>query len=87
MSCLTTLDGMRKIYNPKVVIMMNQIHREKEHLILTWVPGYAGIQGIEKADQHAKAALQRKTKKNYKTVAKDEKNWIREKQKGMRQVE
>jgi ribonuclease HI len=60
---------MRKIYNPKVVRMMNQIHREKEHLILMWVPGHAGIQGNKKADQHAKAALQRETNKNYKTVA------------------
>jgi hypothetical protein len=40
LSCLTALDGMRKIYNPKVVRMMNQIHREKEHLILMWVPGH-----------------------------------------------
>jgi hypothetical protein len=47
---------MRKIYNPKVVRMMNQIHREKEHLILMWVPG--------QADQHAKVALQGKTNKN-----------------------
>jgi ribonuclease HI len=78
---------MKQIYNPKVVRMMNQIHREKEHLILMWVPGHVGIQGNEKADLHAKAALQRKTKKNYKTIAKDGKNWIREKQKGMRQVE
>jgi hypothetical protein len=38
--------------------MMNQIHREKEHL----------IQGNEKSDQHAKAALQGETNKNYKTV-------------------
>jgi hypothetical protein len=44
LSCLTVLDGMRKIYNPKVVRMMNQIHREKEHLIIIWVPGHAGIQ-------------------------------------------
>jgi hypothetical protein len=26
LSCLTALDGLRKIYNPKVVRMMNQIH-------------------------------------------------------------
>jgi ribonuclease HI len=58
---------MKKIYNPKVVRMMNQIHREKEHLILMWVLGHAGIQENEKADQHAKAALQRQTNKNYKT--------------------
>jgi hypothetical protein len=38
LSCLTALDRMRKIYNPKVVRMMNQIPREKEHLILMWVP-------------------------------------------------
>jgi hypothetical protein len=38
----------------------------------------------EEADQHAKAALQRKT---YKTIAEDWKNWIREKQEGIRQAE
>jgi hypothetical protein len=44
LSYLIALDGMRKIYNPKVVGMMNQIYREKEHLILLWVPpGHAGI--------------------------------------------
>jgi hypothetical protein len=70
LSCLTALDRMRKIYNPKVVRMMNQIHREKEHLILMWVPRHAGIQENEKANQHAKA----ETNKNYKTVAEDGKN-------------
>jgi ribonuclease HI len=55
--------------------MMNQIHREKKHLILMWAPGHAGIQRYEKADQHAKAALQGETNKNYKTVAEDWKNW------------
>jgi hypothetical protein len=35
-----------------------------------WVSGHAGIQGNEKADQHAKATLQGETNKNYKTVAK-----------------
>jgi ribonuclease HI len=49
---------MRKIYNPKMVRMM-------------WVPGHAGIQENEKADQHANAALQGETNKNCKTVAKD----------------
>jgi ribonuclease HI len=72
LSCLTALDGMKKIYNPKVVRMMNQIHREKEHLILMLVPAHAGIQGNEKANQHANAALQGKNYKNYKTVAE---NW------------
>jgi hypothetical protein len=47
-----------QIYNPKVVRMMNQIQREKEHLILMWVPGHVGIQRNEKAAQHDKAALQ-----------------------------
>jgi hypothetical protein len=51
---------MSKIYRPKVVRLMNQIHRKKEHLILMWVPGHAVIQGNEKADQHAEAALQGK---------------------------
>jgi ribonuclease HI len=51
--------------------MMNQIHREKEHLILMWVPEHTGIQGNEKTDQHAKVALQGETNKNYKTVAED----------------
>jgi hypothetical protein len=41
----------------------------------------------EKADQHAKAALQGETNKNYKTVAEDWKNWMREKQEGKRQAE
>jgi ribonuclease HI len=74
LSYLTALDGMKNIYNPKVVKMMNQIHREKELLILMWVSGHAGIQGNEKADQHAKAALEGETNKNYKTVADDWKN-------------
>jgi ribonuclease HI len=65
---------MRKIYNPKMVRIMNQIHREKEHLILMWVLRHAGIQGNEKTDQHVKAALQGETNKNYKTVAEDWKN-------------
>jgi ribonuclease HI len=71
LSCLTALDGMRKIYNPKVVRMMNQIHREKEHMIFIWVSGYAGIQGNEKADQHAKAAPQGETNKNYRRNRKE----------------
>jgi ribonuclease HI len=70
LSCLTALDGTKKIYNPKVVRMMNH-HREVEHLILKCVPGHARIQENEKADQHAKAALQAETNKNYKTVAED----------------
>jgi ribonuclease HI len=65
---------MRKIYNPKVVKMINQIYREKMHLIFMWVPGHGRIQGNEKADQHAKAALHGETNKNYKTVAEDWKN-------------
>jgi hypothetical protein len=44
-----------------------------------WVPG--------QGDQHAKAALQGETKKNYKTVAEDWKNWIRKKQEGISQAE
>jgi hypothetical protein len=52
-----------------------------------WVPGHAGIQGNEKAKQHAKATLQGETNKNYKTVAEDWKNWIRKKQEGIRQAE
>jgi hypothetical protein len=67
--------------------MRNQIHQEQEQLILMWVPGYAGIQGNEKVDQHAKVALQGETNKNYKTIAEDWKNWIREKQEGIRQAE
>jgi hypothetical protein len=59
---------------------MKPIHRVKEHLILMWVSGHAGIQGNEKADQHAKAALWGETNKNYKTVAEDWENWIRKKQ-------
>jgi hypothetical protein len=52
-----------------------------------WVVGHAGIQGNEKADQHAKAALQGETNKKYKTVAGYWKNWIRKKQEGIRQAE
>jgi hypothetical protein len=52
-----------------------------------WVPRHAGIQGNEKADQHAKVALYGETNKNYKTVAEDWKNWIRKKQEGIRQAE
>jgi hypothetical protein len=44
-----------------------------------WVPG--------QADQHAKVALQEETNKNYKTVAENWKNWIKEKQEGIRQAE
>jgi hypothetical protein len=43
LSCLTSLGGMSKIYRPKVVRLMNQIHRKKEHLILMWVPGHARV--------------------------------------------
>jgi ribonuclease HI len=54
---------MRKTYNPKVVRIMNQIHREKEHLIIMWVPEHAGIQGNEKAGQgHCKEKPTRTTK-------------------------
>jgi hypothetical protein len=49
LSWITTLDEMRKIYNPKVVRM---IHREKEHINLKWVLG----QGNKKADQHKTVA-------------------------------
>jgi ribonuclease HI len=35
--CLTALNEMKKADNPKVMKMMNQIHRENEHLILMWV--------------------------------------------------
>jgi ribonuclease HI len=66
---------------------MNQIHQEKEHLIFMWVPGHARIWGNEKANQHAKAALQEEANNNYKTVADDWKNWIKEKQEGIRQAE
>jgi hypothetical protein len=52
-----------------------------------WVRGHAGIQGNEKADQRAKAALQEETNQNYKTVAEDWNNWIREKQEEIRQAE
>jgi hypothetical protein len=45
------------------------------------------IQGNEKADEHAKVKLQEETNKNYKTVAVGWKNWIREKQEGIRQAE
>jgi ribonuclease HI len=69
---------MRKIYNPKMVRMMNQIHRVKKHLILMWVPGEAVIQGNEKADHYVKAALQGRT--NWK-------NMIRQKQERIRQPE
>jgi hypothetical protein len=78
---------MTKIYNPKEVRRMNQTHREKEHLILMWVQGHAGIQANEKAHQHAKMALQKRTNKNYKTVAENWKNWIREKHEGIRRAE
>jgi hypothetical protein len=67
--------------------MMNQIQREKEHLILMWVPGHVGIQRNEKAAQHDKAALQGESNKNYKSVAEDWKTWIREKQEEIRQAE
>jgi trans-2-enoyl-CoA reductase len=56
--------------------MMNQIHRENEHLILMWVQGRAGIQCNEKADQHVKAALKEEIDQTHKTVPDDWKNWI-----------
>jgi hypothetical protein len=52
-----------------------------------WVLRHAEIQGNKKADQHAKTALQGETNKNYKTIAEDWKNWMREKQEGIRQAE
>jgi ribonuclease HI len=58
---------MKKIYNPMVVRMMNQTHRKKEHLILIWVPGHAGIQGNEKADQHARGN-QRELQNHYRRL-------------------
>jgi ribonuclease HI len=76
LSCLTALNEMKKIDNSKVMRMMNQIHRENEHLILMWVPGHAGIQGNEKADQHAKAALIGEIDRIHKTVPDDWKYWI-----------
>jgi ribonuclease HI len=54
LSCLTALNEMKKMDNPKVMKMMNQIHRENEHLILMWVPGHAGIQRNEKAQKRQK---------------------------------
>jgi hypothetical protein len=48
---------------------------------------WMGHTGIQKADQHAKAALRGEINKNYKTGAEDWKNWIREKQEGIRQAE
>jgi 3-methyladenine DNA glycosylase AlkC len=60
MICLTALNGMRNIYNPIIVNTMNQIYREKEHLLLMW------------ADQHPKTALQGETNKNYNTVASED---------------
>jgi ribonuclease HI len=87
LSCLTALNGMKKIDNPKVMKMMNQIHRENAHLILMWVPGHAGILGNEKADQHAKAALKGEIDRTHKTVPDDWKNWINKKQHERRQAE
>jgi hypothetical protein len=43
LSCHTALNEMTKIDNPKVMKMMNQIHRVNEHLIMMWVPAHAGI--------------------------------------------
>jgi hypothetical protein len=63
--------------------MMNQIHREKEYLIFMLVPGHVGI----KADQGTKAELQGETNNNYKAVAENWKNWIREKQEGISKAE
>jgi ribonuclease HI len=61
LSCITALDEMWKIYKPKVVRIMNQIHKEKEHLLLMWIPGHARIQGnVFMADQHAKAGTARR---------------------------
>jgi hypothetical protein len=49
--------------------------------------GTCRVQENEKADHHAKAALQGDTNKNYKTVVEDWKKWISEKSKGIRQAE
>jgi hypothetical protein len=45
------------------------------------------VQENEKADHHAKEALQGDTNKNYKTVVEDWKKWISEKSEGIRQAE
>jgi hypothetical protein len=73
--------GWRKSTTPR----WPKNHREKEHLIFMWILGHAGIQGNEKTDRHAKAALQVETNKNFKIVAEDWKNWIRAKQERIRQ--
>jgi hypothetical protein len=71
LSCLTALDGMRKIYNPKVVRMMNRIHREKEHLILMLVPRQPGSREMKRPTntlkRHCKEKPTRTTKPLEKT--------------------
>jgi ribonuclease HI len=66
---------MKKIDNPRVMKMMNPIYRENEHLSLMWATGHAGIQGNEKTDQHAKAALISEIHQTHKTAPDDSKNW------------
>jgi ribonuclease HI len=44
-----------------------------------WVPGHAGIQGNEKADQHAKSALKGEIDLTHKIVQDDWKNWDKKK--------
>jgi hypothetical protein len=63
LSCLTVVDGMRKIYNPKVVRIMNQIHRKKEHLILM----IQMKRPINTPKQHCKGKPTRTTKPLQKT--------------------
>jgi predicted secreted Zn-dependent protease len=71
LSCLTALNEMKKIDNPRVMKMMNLIHRENEHLSLMWAKGHAGIQGNEKTDQHAIAALISEIHQTHKTAPDD----------------
>jgi ribonuclease HI len=72
LSCLTALNEMKKIDNPNVMKMMDQIHRENEHLILIWVLGHGSN---EEADQHATAALKGEIDRTHKTVQDDWKSY------------
>ena len=49
----------QKLDNPLIVNLLNKLHalRQSKKIIFCWIPGHMGIQGNDKADSLAKAAI------------------------------
>ena len=49
----------QKLDNPLIVNLLNKLHalRQSKKIIFCWIPGYMGIQGNDKADSLAQAAV------------------------------